>query len=256
MKNLTNAIILIASILVMSSCSSSDDQLNNQFGTSAITLKFDQIFNGSDLISGLSYTNQANESLVFDRINYIISNIEFIKDNGDVVRVPKSESYFIVQEQNEQTYNITIRNIPTGSFSKIRFGVGVDEAQFLLGADGQGNFLAYAQSLDMLWSWAAGYKFLAIEGNYTTNTTTQKSFKVHTGKTGLAYNYTEVELQFPELAIVRENFSPSIHIMTDVYSFFNGIRLSDQDQIMGGEKVSTVSNNIPSAFSVHHVHNF
>ena len=81
---------------------------------------------------------------------------------------------------------------------KVKFGIGVDEAQWKLGAAGQGDFLAQADAAGMMWSWAAGYKFLAFEGTFTSSTvTTATPFMIHTGKTGTDYNYTEVTVDFP-----------------------------------------------------------
>ena len=255
MKSIFYAIITIASALFMSSCSYNDDSLSTPNQLGSLTFKFDNIFNNSDIIPGNSYVTQYGESLIFDRINYIISNIQLVKDDGSVYTIPKSESYFIIQEINGQIFSITLPNIPFGTYSKIKFGLGVDEAQFLLGASGQGDFLTQANALDMLWNWSSGYKFVAIEGNFASNSIAS-SFKIHTGKTGLAYNYVEILQTLPELALVRKDFAPSIHIMVDINKIFTDIKLSDQSEIMGGLKVSDITENASTMFTVHHVHNF
>ncbi len=255
MKSILYAFITIASAFFMSSCTSNDDAFSNTNQLGSLTIKFDNIFNNSDLIPGNSYVTQFEETLIFDRINYIISNIQLIKEDGSVYTLPKSESYFIIQEVNGQIFSITLPNIPVAAYSKIKFGLGVDEAQFILGATGQGDFLTQANALDMLWNWSSGYKFMAIEGNFTSNSISS-SFKIHTGKTGLAYNYVEISQTLPELALVRKDFVPSIHIMVDINKIFNGIKLSEQPEIMGGQKVSDITENASRMFTVHHVHNF
>jgi hypothetical protein len=112
----------------------------------------------------------------------------------------------------------------------------------------------------MTWSWAAGYKFIKFEGTYTSSTTTTDTqYKVHTGKTGDVYNYTEVTLDFPENALVRTNITPQVHIMSDLKKVIDGttkINFDEGASVMGGTKVQNISaNNVPTMFEVHHVHN-
>ena len=108
-------------------------------------------------------------------------------------------------------------NIPAGDYTKIKFGIGVDKAQFDLGATGQGDFLATAQDAGMMWNWTAGYKFVLFEGKFTSSTVSSATpFMVHTGQTGTDYNYTEVTLDLPTKALVRTTITPDVHIFADV----------------------------------------
>jgi hypothetical protein len=131
--------------------------------------------------------------------------------------------------------------------------------QWALGATGQGNFLTQAQTAGMMWSWSAGYKFVAFEGTFTSPTvTTATDYKVHTGQTGTDYNYTEVTLNFPNNALVRSSITPQVHIMADLQHIIDGtnkISLTTQPTIMGGSKLALVTANLSNMFEVHHVHN-
>jgi hypothetical protein len=110
-----------------------------------------------------------------------------------------------------------------------------------------------------MWSWSAGYKFIAFEGTFTTPTvTTAKEFKVHTGQTGTDYNYIEVTLDFPENALVRTTITPQVHIMADLSQLIDGtnkINFSESATVMGGAKLALVTANISSMFTIDHVHN-
>ena len=110
-----------------------------------------------------------------------------------------------------------------------------------------------------MWSWSAGYKFLAFEGNFTSATVAQSTlFKVHTGQTGTNYNYTEVSLNFPDKALVRPTITPQVHIMADLSKILDGankIGLSQQPNIMGGAILASITANVQSMFAVDHVHN-
>ena len=257
------AALIVATTIV--SCSD-DDTLNNTTGTGTLNVEFDNAFAGDDLIlNSQNYTTSQNEVLKISTVKYIISNIVLTSEDGAEFIYPKSQSYFIVNEADVSSQVLALTDFPAGNYTKIKFGIGVDQEQFNSGADGQGNFLALAQAEDMLWSWSAGYKFLAFEGTFTSPTIADAtSFMVHTGQTGTAYNYTEVTLNLPTQALVRQNVTPQIHIVTDVSKFIDGtnkISLSANNamgmgaMIMGGEQLPLITANLSNAFTVNHVHN-
>jgi len=173
--------------------------------------------------------------------------------------MPKSESYFFVNEADATSTILNLPNIPAANYTKVSFGVGVDQAQFNAGADGQGTMWTDAQALGMTWSWAAGYKFVKFEGTVTSTTHTNANFRVHTGKTGDIYNYATITLNFPNKALVRTNVTPQVHVLTDLKKVIEGttvINFNEGLDVMGGTKVQNISaNNVPNIFSIDHVHN-
>jgi hypothetical protein len=98
----------------------------------------------------------------------------------------------------------------------------------------------------------------------SSSVTTETSFMVHTGKTGTAYNYTTITLNFPTKATVRTNVAPDVHIFADVAKFIDGankIKLTDNNMggmgamIMGGANLPLITSNLSGMFTVDHVHN-
>lgn len=266
MKNSFKQIIaVLATTAAMVSCSN-DDNNSAIVGNGDLNLEFDNAFGDNDLIlNNQPNTTSNGEVLKISTVKYIVSNIKLTNEDGSTFVYPKSESYFIVDETDLTSQIIALKDIPAGNYTKVTFGIGVDKAQFDLGAVGQGDFLAHAQSEDMLWSWSAGYKFVAFEGIFTSSTTTAETpFMVHTGQTGTDYNYTEITLPLPIKAIVRENVKPQIHVITDVSKVIDGenkIKLSDNNMggmgamIMGGALLPKITQNLSGMFSVDHVHN-
>jgi hypothetical protein len=264
MKNLRNkAIAIIALSAVFTSCTTNDEVIS---GTGNVGVEFDNSFGSNDLIlSTQANTTSNNEVLKIDAVKYIISNIVLIKEDGTTFTYPKSESYFIVDEATEASHLLELTNVPAANYTKVKFGIGVDKTQWELGATGQGNFLATAQAADMMWSWSAGYKFLAFEGTFTSPTVANStSFMVHTGQTGTDYNYTEVTLDLPTKAMVRTTITPEIHVVADVSKIIDGtnkIKLSDNNvggmgaMIMGGTSLPLITANLNGMFTVAHVHN-
>lgn len=266
MKNILHkAILLIAITTFITGCSNDNDD-NAITGTGKIGLKFDNSYGDNDLLlNSQTYTTANKEVLKISLVKYIVSNVVLTKEDGTTFSYPKAKSYFIADEASEAAYKFELTDVPAGNYTKVKFGIGVDKAQWELGATGQGDFLAQAQAADLLWSWSAGYKFFAFEGTFTSPTvSTATSFMIHTGQTGTAYNYTEVTLNFPTKALVRSNISPDVHIVTDLSKILDGqnsIKLSDNNMngmgamIMGGTILESITANVSTMFRVDHVHN-
>lgn len=261
---LKNILAAMAIALTLTSCSNDDN--NSASGQGKLDVEFDNVFGSANLtLNAAGNVTSQGETLTISDVKYIVSNIELIREDGTVFVYPKSESYFIVSEANEATHVLELENIPAGNYTKIKFGIGVDEAQYNLGETVQGDFFAAAQNEDMAWSWSAGYKHLLFEGMFTSTTvTTATPFMVHTGKSGANYNYTDVTLDFPDTALVRTNITPDVHIFADVAKIIDGtnkIKLTDNNMggmgamIMSGENLPLITANLSDMFAVDHVHN-
>ena len=140
----------------------------------------------------------------------------------------------------------------------VTFGVGIDQERFALGADGQGDFLDYASDEGMMWSWATGYRFIRLDGTYSTTSITDDALNIHMGSVGTSLdNYREVTLPLPNTILVRENKTPQIHIKADILKIFDGINIADGYNQVHTDATTTpvIAGNIQSMFSIHHVHN-
>lgn len=258
---LKNFLVATAIAFTMFSCSNDDDSINEINGEGILKLEFDQIYKDADFSANTPYINSNGEVLIINKAKFIISNIVLTKEDGSNYTVPKSESYFIVDEFTPTSNLIQLSNIPAGNYIKISYGIGVDQDQFNLGATGQGNFLTEAQTAGMMWSWSAGFKFIAFEGTFTSSSiTTASNFRVHTGQTGTDYNYKTVTLDFPDTALVRKTITPQVHIFSDFSKILDGtnkLALSDATggDIMGGSKLALITENLSTMFSVNHIHN-
>lgn len=255
----------MAMTLVFTACSNDDDSTAIA-GNGKLEVEFDNIFGGADLIlDSQSNTTSQGEILKISDIKYIVSNIVLTNEDGTTFTYPKSESYFIVSERNQLSHVLELENVPAGNYTKITFGIGVDETQYNLGQTVQGDFFAAAQDEDMAWTWSAGYKHILFEGQFTSPTvTTPAVFMVHTGKSGADYNYNQVTLNFPDKALVRPTITPDVHIFADVKQVIDGtnkINLSANNtngmgaMIMSGANLPLITANLSNMFSVDHVHN-
>ena len=262
--SIKNIFAILAITSFLASCSSDDDS-QIASGNGEMELFFDNSVNGDDLILGAStYTNSNNETLKINRFNYIVSNFVLIKDDGTEVVYDKESSYFVISEE-AQLNTIHLENIPAGNYTKIRFGLGVDQQRYLQGETAQQSFWDIADANNMTWTWSTGYRFINFEGTFTAPSLTgEKAFQVHQGSNTATDNYREITVTLPNTARVRTTESPSVHFIADANKVLDGntkIKLSEalnpagtSAAIMGGEKLISIASNTTSMFVVDHVH--
>ena len=117
----------------------------------------------------------------------------------------------------------------------------------------------------MAWSWAAGYIFVKLEGNYGASAA-NISYMNHCGNmgdttaNGTANLYREITIDLPTTARVSKNITPSIHVVADFNQYLSGktaLHLnSSNDMAMGSsEHLVQVTDNLTGMFKVDHVHN-
>lgn len=254
------ALLLCISII---SCSSDDkEELTGQTGI--LDLKFDNGVGDQDFIFGTSYNKSNGESYKLTTLKYIISNVRVKDSKGNTFNYPFADNVFIVDEANGNNAGeifITLNDVPAADYTEITFGIGIDQARFLLGAEGQGDFLTEAQDAGMLWPWATGYRFMRFDGTYSSSTATDEALAIHMGSVGTSLdNYKEVTLTFPNSVRVRATAHPEVHIKADISKVFDGVTSVNFDdgynQVHASATTTPViANNFKGIFQVHHVHN-
>lgn len=255
--------LLVLSSFLFISCSSDDtNDTETLSGSGEISVKFDNGFDGNDLVLEVANAANANgEVLTISRFNYIVSNFRLVNKEGVEYTFPKDEGYFIIN-QEEESDNIALPEIPAGEYTTLKFGIGVDQEKYLQGAEGQGDFLTLAEENNMMWSWQAGYKFLNFEGTFTSETITEPTnFKIHMGSHGSSLdNYKEVSLSLPTNVRVGDGVDSNIHLKIDASKILVGattsIELTEKSVIMVDEvKSPQIAVNTSQMFVVDHIHN-
>ncbi|MDO6491722.1 MULTISPECIES: MbnP family protein [unclassified Cellulophaga] len=265
--NFLKSIVVSFSLIALASCSSDDDGEMDNVNPGQVTLEFDSGFAGNELTLGTANTANANgEALTVSRLNYIISNIVLIDEDGMEYSYPKENSYFIISEDSNDELadntEIVLEGVPAGTYKAVKFGIGVDKEKYDQGLSGAGDFWDAASEYDMTWSWASGYKYINFEGAYTSGTTTDENFKVHLGRASdEVTNYAETTIEVPagSAIIVNEDMAPEVHIITDANALLTAKEAVSLEAygnaIMGGEGAVKVAANVPLVFKVDHVHN-
>lgn len=262
MKFTKMALALLLCTAIMSCTKDEVESLDGQTGS--LTIKFDNGVGDQDFIFGASYNKSNNESFKLSTLKYLISNMSVKDADGNTFDYPSENNIFIVDEANGNNAGeilITLNEVPAADYTEITFGIGIDQARFALGADGQGDFLVKAQDAGMMWSWATGYRFMRFDGTFSSPTETDAALAIHMGSVGTSLdNYREVTLTLPNTVRVRETAQPEIHIKADIAKVFDGttsVNFADGYSQVHTSATTTpvIANNFKSIFSVHHVHN-
>lgn len=257
-----NYITILVIALQIQSCTDNDNNNETLEGKGTLELKFDNSYAGDDLLlNSTNYKANETEEIKISTVKYIVSNISLEDSEGNLFTYPKESSFFIVDESNTESQKINLTDIPEGNFTKINFGIGVDQETYLKGADGQGELLAKAEEMGMFWKWAAGYKFFRFEGTFTSSTDdTENAFSIHMGSHGSNLdNYKEVTLSFPNTVRVKTETEPSVHIVANIAKVLKGetdFLLESKSEIhLDPQNSPKIATNVNQMFTVHHIHN-
>ncbi len=249
-----NIIIILFTLLVITSCKDDDD-----VKVGSVNLSFNNnIENTSIVMNTASYTNKSNEIYTISELKYIISNIVLIKANGEEFKYPTEKSYFLINEEVAESKTIELSTISEGEYTKIRFGIGVDQSKYPL--NDVNNFIPTAQENEMLWSWSAGYIFLKFEGSYSVEGQNSSDFKMHIGSHGTKLdNYKEVTLDLPTTLSIKENATSKVVINADIAKIFDSVNthsLSIKSDIqVDPENAPKIAENSATMFSAASVNN-
>jgi len=252
MKKISFLLILAIAII---SCQ--DDNGNEPIGATSgdVNFRFSNMV-GTDVLTlnTTSYTNGSAETYEVSELKYIISNIVFIDANGNEFVYPQANSYFVINEENASSKNITLTDVNGGDYTQVRFGFGVDQSNYPL--NGINNFVPTAEELGMLWTWSAGYKFLKFEGTFDSATQTDEPFLLHIGSHGTTQdNYREITISLGNNPIsVSESPTQSVNVAMDVAKIFDGTNthsLEEKSEIQVDPVYAPIlTGNMQSAFSL------
>jgi hypothetical protein len=265
MKTSHSIYILLPIFLFVTACSSDDPAPgNNERGT--LTLHFDNVAGDDDLtLNTTSYTNASGEAFTVTALRYFISNISLKTVAGDVYTVPQDSSYFLVDEADEESQDLVLKNIPAGDYNAVTFTLGIDSLKSVADASARTGILDPGAT-DMYWSRSQGYIFFKMEGTSDAISGTDQTFAYHIGGYGgpsaaekTFNNLKKFNLTFgSSQAQVRTTIAPEAHFYIDILKVFQGstpVSLAEHPEVMFTEYSETIADNYAAMIAFGHVHN-
>ncbi len=258
MKKIAFALVLGISVF-FAACETSDINPNDK---NSVSLYFENLV-GTDpvVLNTKTYTNASGEDFTISSFNYFVSNISLKKSDGTELKF--ADKYFLVKESVEDSKTITLSDVPAGDYTSVSFMVGVDSAKSVSDVSQRLGVLDPASygTDNMYWSWNSGYIFFKMEGTSSKSAAANKGYKFHIGGFGgmsakTANNLRSVTLTMADLAKVRKNIAPEIHLAIDAQKVFKStLKIADKNEIMNPTLGTAVANNYKDMFAVEHVHN-
>lgn len=274
-------LLAIALLATITFACKEDDTVNATPGTFQVF--FDNKVGSSDISlkeagnSTFDFKTASGESFNISKLGYYISKIILEGPNGekfeDEISVSASEvkGYYQLLESDSKTQSIKLTNVPSGSYNKITFTLGVDESGMKEGAIG--GILDPAKGA-WFWNWNAGYIGFLVEGNAENSgqeyvdwgggfETQEGTFAFHVGgwkdvqgSDKFVNNIKTITLDFGTTVNVSEQLSPLAHIVVDVMKVMDktSVDFSKTFSVHSPKLGKSFADVIPSIFTVHHVH--
>ncbi len=230
----------------LASCNKEEQVISNssQRGQLSVSVK-----NISDNIAfqlgQMAYTNNAGNPYRLDVLKYYLSNFEIFEVNGSS---HKFGNYELVDETKNESKVFVLDSVPSGTYNKIRFFVGVDSiTNQTLNNPGDLDLLK-----GMFWTWSTGYIFLKAEGAFIDSLGAEKPLVYHLGSNAA---FSAIEIEFPTITIDKN--IQKMNILLDVntmYGLNKPINFNEYNVQQSfpneGTWIEAMSNNLPPAFSI------
>jgi len=144
--------ILVLSLSVFALCA---------FGQKNVHLKISHKLGAQAFALNQGSTNNLGHAFNVSRLQYYISNIALVHDGGIITPIP---DVYILINAADSTFEL-LGTYTIGTLESVRFAIGVDAAKNHLDPSTYPASHPLApKSPSMHWGWAAGYRFVAMEG--------------------------------------------------------------------------------------------
>ncbi len=166
--------LLLGSIMVFGSCTSekkNDPVVEENYSglkftaSGTLSMPITHVFNtGTSVPFELNkfYLTGLGDSLKVTELSYYLTNVSLFNENNQWVNLG---NYDLIEETDAASKQLLLNNVPAGTYSKIRFLVGVDSLANSTGAHEGELSPAYG----MYWTWATGYVFFRMKGRCSGN---------------------------------------------------------------------------------------
>lgn len=184
-----------------------------------IDIRFSNFAGTKKIAADSTFINYFGEAYTIQRLKYYVTNIELL-DTKAGKRQAVPGSYFLVDENDEQSKNITL-SAPMDDYDAVSFLLGVDSLHNVSGAQ--------TGALDpmngMFWTWNSGYVSIKMEGRSPASNLPQHLIEYHLGGFKGQDNVNHrIDLPFPLPATgIHHSKTIMIDIKTDINSFFNAV---------------------------------
>jgi hypothetical protein len=236
----------ILGIFIMLGCSDKEDS------TGDLSITMNLVYNGEPLIMFQNYEYPDGRTINFSRFSMYLSDIKLDEQLISDVEYHNITDSHIDLASAQDGYQWEIKDIESGDYNNLNFGVGVNETQ---NAKDPGEFESghpLAKPAEHWFSWSS-YIFLKLEANMDSNNDGTNDFPIalHLGSND-AYKLINLN----KAIRINEGETTETSIIIDLYEFLGGedntYDVDSNPQIHSLEQKDAVvelANNIPNSIN-------
>lgn len=215
MNNFKIFTLILITLISLTSCSNDDAEAVKTDVNGTLQLNFDAKVATADFTLNTPFSVN-DQSYQFDHLRYWISAVKLVNDKNETFTV--ADSFFLIEETSEilvqdkykyaarKRENIDLANVPSGSYTKIIFSVGVDAVHNDNMSIQNGELSQLNGMTNVSWMWHTSYIFSSLTGKNTGSDT-----KIAI-ETGLNTNYRTIEITLPTAAVIATNKTAKINL--------------------------------------------
>lgn len=252
MRFRSSTLILLTLIVLFNSCKKdeTDPEPSPTASTGTINFRINNQVDGQAIQFGQKiYTNAAGNVYQVDLLKYYLSHFTLIKSDGTEYNLNNHE---LINADVDTTCQFSGVNIPNGTYTHLRFYLGVDTASNHSGAQ-EGD-------LDpvngMIWTWNTGYIFFKHEGVFTTTAGSDTSLLYHYG-TDPALATVDLSLSGFEIKGNSKKIFLTFNLnklyADPVVVDFNNNNIHQSTSVDDRTWMSDLFTNFPRSFSIDHI---
>jgi hypothetical protein len=164
-----------------------------------VVLKMSNIISNNAIDFGIiKYTNLAGNQYSVATLKYYVSDIVLTKNDASTISINTST---LIDAADAAKQNITLSNIPNGTYTNIKFHIGVNNVKNHTGLQEGDLDPIYG----MFWTWNTGYIFFKHDGQFIDSLGATKGLSFHLG-TDAAYTTISIPTNFSVDGITKNVF--------------------------------------------------
>jgi hypothetical protein len=198
-------------------------------------------------LDSVTYKNELGQAFTVSKFKYYIGNISLQNRSGNVY---KSSQYFLINEEDDASKQITLDNLPEGDYTSLSFILGVDSIHNCNGAQ--------TDALDpinaMYWTWNTGYIYLKMEGKSPVSKSPGNLLEFHIGGYKQPANCIRTfKLVLKNGFPIQDDVNNSLTVKADLAELFKtptSIDFSKTSSVTDFHGATTIADNYMDMFSI------
>lgn len=213
-----------------------------------VVIKFENYVGRKPLkLDSVTYRNKLKQAYTISKFKYYVGNIRLKSSTGDDY---VSSDYFLINEDEPDSREVILKNVPPGEYTSISYLVGVDSLHNCSGA--QSGALDPVNA--MFWTWNTGYIFLKLEGKSPVSIAPGHIFEFHIGGYKPPVNCIRtVTLSLKGKDILNPSKNKALKIKADVSKILDArtvVDFSKLSSVVDFHNAATIADNYAEMFSI------